>query len=107
MSRLLRRIRLGASLKAVQQSTPTLTSPSGPAPLTTASMGSHGTGNTPYLTGTVDMLADNDIVQVNSHRLHHSDADVWKHAPVLSGTTKFEPRPDVKNIMVTGGAGFM
>ncbi|KAH6890401.1 hypothetical protein B0T10DRAFT_317844 [Thelonectria olida] len=32
---------------------------------------------------------------------------VWKRAPVLIGTTKFEPRPDVKNIMVTGGAGFI
>jgi hypothetical protein len=32
---------------------------------------------------------------------------VWKEAPVLIGTTKFEPLPDVKNIMVTGGAGFM
>jgi dTDP-glucose 4,6-dehydratase len=26
---------------------------------------------------------------------------------VLIGTTEFEPRPDVKNIMITGGAGFM
>ncbi len=25
----------------------------------------------------------------------------------LIGTTKFEPRTDVKNIMITGGAGFM
>ncbi|AEO68920.1 uncharacterized protein THITE_2118740 [Thermothielavioides terrestris NRRL 8126] len=32
---------------------------------------------------------------------------VWKEAPVLIGTTKFEPLPDVKNIMVTGGAGFI
>jgi dTDP-glucose 4,6-dehydratase len=44
---------------------------------------------------------------VNGHRRHHSQADAWKYAPVLTGTTKFEPRPDVKNIMVTGGAGFM
>lgn len=34
-------------------------------------------------------------------------APIWKAAPVLIGTTKFEPRPDVRNIMVTGGAGFM
>jgi hypothetical protein len=33
--------------------------------------------------------------------------DVWKQAPVLKGTTNFEPRSDVKNILVTGGAGFM
>ena len=26
---------------------------------------------------------------------------------MLIGTTSFEPRPDVKNIMITGGAGFM
>jgi dTDP-glucose 4,6-dehydratase len=38
---------------------------------------------------------------------HRQQTDVWKHAPVLIGTTKFEPRPDVKNIMITGGAGFM
>jgi len=35
------------------------------------------------------------------------DYGVWKDAPVLIGTTKFTPLPDVKNIMVTGGAGFM
>ena len=35
------------------------------------------------------------------------DYGVWKEAPVLVGTTKFEPLPDVKNIMITGGAGFM
>ncbi|KAL6913121.1 hypothetical protein ACHAP8_004410 [Fusarium lateritium] len=38
---------------------------------------------------------------------HGRQSDVWKHAPVLIGTTKFEPRPDVKNIMITGGAGFI
>lgn len=27
--------------------------------------------------------------------------------PVLTGSTKFTPLPDVKNIMITGGAGFM
>jgi len=32
---------------------------------------------------------------------------VWKDAPVLMGTTRFEPLPDVKNIMITGGSGFM
>jgi hypothetical protein len=38
---------------------------------------------------------------------HSKQSDIWKHAPVLIGTTKFEPRSDVKNIMITGGAGFM
>lgn len=35
------------------------------------------------------------------------DFGVWQDAPVLTGSTKFEPLPDVKNIMITGGAGFM
>ncbi|KAH9906373.1 dtdp-glucose-dehydratase [Xylariomycetidae sp. FL2044] len=35
------------------------------------------------------------------------DHGVWKTAPVLTGATKFEPLPDVKNIMITGGAGFI
>ena len=35
------------------------------------------------------------------------DYGLWKEAPVLKGTTKFEPLPDTKNIMITGGAGFM
>lgn len=33
--------------------------------------------------------------------------NAWKTAPILQGSTNFEPLPDVKNIMVTGGAGFM
>lgn len=35
------------------------------------------------------------------------DADIWQDAPVLIGSTRFEPRADTKNIMITGGAGFM
>ncbi|KAG4419765.1 hypothetical protein IFR04_007075 [Cadophora malorum] len=35
------------------------------------------------------------------------DFGVWKDAPVLTGSTKYEPLPDVKNIMITGGAGFI
>ncbi|CAJ2510144.1 Uu.00g060440.m01.CDS01 [Anthostomella pinea] len=38
---------------------------------------------------------------------YHQDKDIWKEAPVLTGSTKFEPLPDVKNIMITGGAGFI
>jgi len=37
----------------------------------------------------------------------HNVLDVWRDAPVLTGSTKFEPLPEVKNIMVTGGAGFI
>jgi hypothetical protein len=36
-----------------------------------------------------------------------SDYGIWKEAPVFVGSTEFEPLPDVKNIMITGGAGFM
>lgn len=59
-----------------------------------------------------DWLMVMRLGMANGHRRHHSQADhsqadAWKNAPVLTGTTKFEPRPDVKNIMVTGGAGFM
>ncbi|KAH6624334.1 dtdp-glucose 4,6-dehydratase-like protein [Chaetomium sp. MPI-SDFR-AT-0129] len=35
------------------------------------------------------------------------DYGIWKEAPLLIGTTQFDPLPDVKNIMVTGGAGFI
>ncbi|CAM1502890.1 Fc.00g076660.m01.CDS01 [Cosmosporella sp. VM-42] len=45
--------------------------------------------------------------KANGHRKYFQNVDVWKEAPVLTGTTKFEPRPDVKNIMITGGAGFI
>ena len=33
--------------------------------------------------------------------------DLWIQAPILTGSTKFEPLDDAKNILVTGGAGFM
>lgn len=33
--------------------------------------------------------------------------ELWQHAPVLTGSTCFEPLSDAKNILVTGGAGFM
>jgi len=36
-----------------------------------------------------------------------SGTEIWKEAPILKGTTKFEPLPDVRNILVTGGQGFM
>ncbi|KAM3429213.1 hypothetical protein NHJ13734_008264 [Beauveria thailandica] len=45
--------------------------------------------------------------------MHHQNGDsgdgcqIWKTAPVFIGTTQFEPRSDVRNIMVTGGAGFI
>ncbi|KAK4172232.1 putative rhamnose biosynthetic enzyme [Triangularia setosa] len=35
------------------------------------------------------------------------DYGIWKEAPIFTGSTKFEPLPDVKNIMITGGAGFI
>ncbi|KAI2630481.1 dtdp-glucose-dehydratase [Xylaria nigripes] len=36
-----------------------------------------------------------------------SDHGVWKEAPILTGSTTFESLPEVKNIMITGGAGFI
>lgn len=33
--------------------------------------------------------------------------ELWKQAPVLTGSTKFEPLSGTKSILVTGGAGFM
>ena len=59
---------------------------------------------------TVD-FADWDIRAYTGTNGHHpsffEDYGVWKDAPVLTGTTRFEPLPGVKNIMITGGAGFM
>jgi hypothetical protein len=43
----------------------------------------------------------------NGSNKFFEDFGVWKEAPVLTGSTKYEPLPDVKNIMITGGAGFM
>jgi len=35
------------------------------------------------------------------------DDGLWREAPLLTGQGQFEPLPDVKNILVTGGEGFM
>ncbi|KAF2218088.1 hypothetical protein CERZMDRAFT_92707 [Cercospora zeae-maydis SCOH1-5] len=35
------------------------------------------------------------------------DDGCWKDAPLLTGHTSFEPLPDVRNILVTGGEGFI
>jgi len=32
--------------------------------------------------------------------------ELWTQAPILKGTTKFEPLADARNIMVAGGARF-
>ncbi|KAL9594407.1 MAG: hypothetical protein Q9219_007044 [cf. Caloplaca sp. 3 TL-2023] len=34
-------------------------------------------------------------------------SEIWKGAPILKGTTKFDPLPDVGTVMITGGAGFI
>ncbi|KJZ76092.1 hypothetical protein HIM_04548 [Hirsutella minnesotensis 3608] len=44
---------------------------------------------------------------LRSHGDYSQSVEVWKQAPVLKGTTLFEPRSDVRNIMITGGAGFI
>ena len=38
-------------------------------------------------------------------KLH--DTGIWIDAPLLVGGTKFDASPDIKNIMITGGEGFM
>ncbi|CAK1362799.1 unnamed protein product [Cercospora beticola] len=35
------------------------------------------------------------------------DDGCWRNAPILTGQTSFEPLPDVHNILVTGGEGFI
>ncbi|KAG5950849.1 hypothetical protein E4U53_004304 [Claviceps sorghi] len=45
--------------------------------------------------------------EINSSCGYLPNPDVWKEAPTLKGTTAFEPLPDARNIMVTGGAGFI
>jgi len=32
---------------------------------------------------------------------------IWKYAPILKGVTSYAPDPETKNIMITGGAGFI
>lgn len=41
-----------------------------------------------------------------THR-HFQDTGIWRDAPVYKGATKFPPLEDAKNILITGGAGFM
>ncbi|KAI1180567.1 hypothetical protein F4777DRAFT_585441 [Nemania sp. FL0916] len=45
-------------------------------------------------------------VESNTNGYYH-DSSIWRNAPLLTGSTKFDPLPDVKNIMITGGAGFI
>ena len=36
-----------------------------------------------------------------------TDDGLWRTAPILTGQGSFAPNPDVHNILVTGGEGFM
>lgn len=36
-----------------------------------------------------------------------ADDGLWREAPLLTGQDSFDPLPDVRNILVTGGEGFM
>ena len=36
-----------------------------------------------------------------------ADDGLWREAPMLTGEGSFDPLPDVRNILVTGGEGFM
>ncbi|KAF7540187.1 hypothetical protein G7054_g1560 [Neopestalotiopsis clavispora] len=53
------------------------------------------------------LLAIPTTAVANGNGYNYGNGDVWQDAPVLKGTTEFEPLPDVKNIMITGGAGFI
>ncbi|TAQ88307.1 dTDP-glucose 4,6-dehydratase [Chlorociboria aeruginascens] len=46
-------------------------------------------------------------ISPNGEYKFSEESGIWKEAPILIGSTKFEPLPDVKNIMITGGAGFI
>lgn len=35
------------------------------------------------------------------------NVQIFEDAPILKGTVKHQPDPNVHNIMITGGAGFM
>ena len=35
------------------------------------------------------------------------DDGLWRNAPLLTGHGSFDPLPEVRNILVTGGEGFM
>ncbi|KKA30095.1 hypothetical protein TD95_005432 [Thielaviopsis punctulata] len=45
------------------------------------------------------------------HEAHKDESpsaiQVWEEAPLLLGTTKFDPLPGMKNILITGGSGFI
>ncbi|KAI2785296.1 NAD(P)-binding protein [Daldinia loculata] len=58
----------------------------------------------PHLNGTNGVQSPNNKAMKPRF---FEDYGIWKQAPVLTGSTKFEALPDVKNIMITGGAGFI
>ncbi|KAJ1335164.1 UDP-glucose 4,6-dehydratase [Microdochium nivale] len=49
---------------------------------------------------------NNAISDARRHRFFE-DYGIWREAPCLTGSTRFEPLPGIKNIMITGGAGFI
>ena len=51
-----------------------------------------------------------DLFLPASVTIHDVDGDPavnWKDSPIYKGSTQYDPVPGVKNVMVTGGAGFM
>ncbi|KAI1369071.1 dtdp-glucose-dehydratase [Xylaria arbuscula] len=62
------------------------------------------------MTASTHTNGTNGVHASSNHKKHSrffEDYGVWKEAPILVGSTKFEPLSDVKNIMITGGAGFI
>lgn len=61
-------------------------------------------------TGTLPQTLTRNPARRNSTILNprsYLAQELSKQAPVFVGSTKFEPLQDAKNILVTGGAGFM
>lgn len=101
MSRLLHRLRLNLSPSSVQtgfvetqSSAPTATTTNGKCSLRLSDLSRN-------------LILTARKGKTNGQQSARRGSNVWRKAPVLKGTTKFEPNPEIRNIMVTGGAGFM
>lgn len=70
-------------------------------------VGALGDRPPPQLDGTANRWLTSPAAADEQTKRFFEDYGVWKDAPVLTGSTRFEPLPNVKNIMITGGAGFM
>lgn len=56
---------------------------------------------------TAAVMANSFIGQASLDTRFFVDDGLWRNAPVLTGQNSFDPLPDVRNILVTGGEGFI